>query len=64
MKRVYFRHTLEKTSFINFRDKPSPRSEFLNCDKRTDVMDLVANLDKLQNAFKNYCHEIMNFNTI
>jgi len=39
MEILYFRHILEKTSFINFRDNPSMRPEFLHNDRQTDRRD-------------------------
>jgi len=39
MKIVYFRQILEKTSFINFRENPSMRAEFLHNDRQTDRLD-------------------------
>jgi len=64
MEIVYFPQNLEKTSFINFHDNPSMRSEFLHNEKLTDVIKLIANLGKFSNAFKNDCQEIIIFNTI
>jgi len=61
---IYFRHDLEETSFINFHDNSSVRSEFLHNKKRTDMIKLIANLGKPSNAFWNDWQEVINFNTI